>query len=169
MKDCPVRTSDVDDLKKGNGFTLEKERSRQYPAWTITDADYTDDIALLANTPAQTESLLHSLERTAGGIGLHVNADKTEYMCNQRVNISTLSWVSQKLVEKFTYFGSSVSFTENDINTRLAKAWTYIDMTSGHILMTSGHMEVRPIWWNKTLRSCPYFCVDAPHGRWLSV
>ena len=25
---------------------------------------------------AQTESLLHSLERTVGGIGLHVNAEK---------------------------------------------------------------------------------------------
>ena len=37
--------------------------------------------ALLANTPAQTESLLHSLERAAGGIGFYINVDKTEYMC----------------------------------------------------------------------------------------
>ena len=35
------------------------------------DADYTDDIALLANTPAQAETLLHSLERVAACIGLH--------------------------------------------------------------------------------------------------
>ena len=34
---------------------LAKARSRQYPAQTITDADYTDDIALLANTPAQNQ------------------------------------------------------------------------------------------------------------------
>ena len=27
--------------------------SRQYPAETITDADYADDLALLANTPTQ--------------------------------------------------------------------------------------------------------------------
>ena len=39
-----------------------------------------DDIALLANTPTQAESLLHGLERAAAGIGLHFNADKTEYM-----------------------------------------------------------------------------------------
>ena len=32
-----------------------------------------------------------------------------------------------KLVDKFTYQGSSVSSTEKDINTRLAKAWTAID------------------------------------------
>ena len=47
------------DLMKKNGFTLAKARSRWYPAQTITDADYTDDIALLTNTPAQAKSLLH--------------------------------------------------------------------------------------------------------------
>ena len=34
---------------KENGFTLEKARSRRYPAETLTDADYADDIPLLAN------------------------------------------------------------------------------------------------------------------------
>ena len=92
------------------------------------DADYSDDIALLANTPAQAKSLLHSLERAASGIGLHVNADKTDFMCfNQRGNFSTLDGWSLKLVDKFTCLGSNISSTENDINTRLAKAWTAID------------------------------------------
>ena len=50
------------DLMKENGFKLAKERSRIYPTQTFTDVDYTDDIALLANTPAQAESMLHSLE-----------------------------------------------------------------------------------------------------------
>ena len=59
---------------KYNGFKLTKERSRRYPAHTITDADYADDIAVLANTPAQAETQLHSQERAASGIGLHVNA-----------------------------------------------------------------------------------------------
>ena len=88
-----------------------------------TDADYTDDIAIPANTPAQAETLLHSLERAAAGIDLHVNAHKMEYMCfNQTGNISTLGGSSQKLVDKFTYLGSSVSSTEKDIDTRLIKA-----------------------------------------------
>ena len=43
------------DLMKENGFKLA--RSRRYPVQTITDADYANDIALLANTPAQAESL----------------------------------------------------------------------------------------------------------------
>ena len=50
------------DRMKENCFKLTKERSRRYPAQTITDADYTDAIALLANAPAQAETLLHSLE-----------------------------------------------------------------------------------------------------------
>ena len=76
--DYVLRTS-VDKIKE-NSFKLTKERSRRYPAKTITDADYADDIALLANTPAQAETLQHSLERAAAGIGLHVNAHKTVYM-----------------------------------------------------------------------------------------
>ena len=76
----------------------------------------------------QAETLLHSLERAAAGIGLRVNAHKKEYMCfNQTSHISTLNDSSLKLVNKFTYLGSSVSLTETDINTRLAKAWTAIN------------------------------------------
>ena len=80
------------DLMKENSFKLARERSRRYPTQTITDADYADDIVLLANSPAQTKSLLHSLEWAAGGISLHVNADKRQYMWfNQRGNISILN------------------------------------------------------------------------------
>ena len=56
---------------------------------------------------------------------------KTEYMCfNQAGYISTLDGTSLKLVDKFTYLGSSVSSTEKDIDTRLTKAWTAIDKLS---------------------------------------
>ena len=51
-----------------------------------------------------------------------------EYICfNQRGDISTLNCSSLKLVDKFTYLGSSVSSTKKDINTQLAKPWTAID------------------------------------------
>ena len=74
------------DKMKDNGFRLTKERRRRrYPALTIKDTDNAYDMGLLANTPAQAETLQHSRERAAAGIGLHVNADKTEFMCfNQR-------------------------------------------------------------------------------------
>ena len=81
------------------------------------DADYSNDIMLLANTPAQAKTMLHSLEWAAVGIGLHDNAEKTEYICfNQKADISTLNGSSLKLIDKFTYLGSSVSSTKTDIN-----------------------------------------------------
>ena len=127
--DYVLRTS-IDKIKE-NGFELTKKRSRRYPATTITDADYADDIAILANTPDQAETLLHSLERAGASIGLYVNAHKTEYMCyNQTGDISTLEGTPLKLVDKFTYLGSSVESTEKDIETRLTKAWTAINRLS---------------------------------------
>ena len=112
--DYMLRTS-IDKIRE-NGFKQtkkkKKKRSRRHPAKTITDADYADDIAILANTPNQAETQLHSLERAAAGIGLHVNAHKTEYMCyNQTGDITTLDGTPLKLVDKFTYLGSSVSST----------------------------------------------------------
>ena len=115
--DYVLRTS-FDKIRE-NGFELTKKRSRRYLAKTITDAD---DIAILANTPNQAETLLHRLEQAAAGIGLHVNAHKTEYMCyNQTGDISTRDGTPLKLIDKFTYLGSSISSTEKDIYTRFAK------------------------------------------------
>ena len=63
--DYVLRTSI--DIMKDNGFKLaneknkNKKKNRRYPAQTITGADYADDIPLLANTPAQAETLLQSL------------------------------------------------------------------------------------------------------------
>ena len=128
--DYMLRTS-IDKIRE-NGFELTKKRSRRYPAKTITDIDYADNITILVNTPNQAETLLHSLERAAAGIGLDVNAHKTEYLCfNQTGDISTLDGTSLKLVDKFTYLESSVSSTEKDIDTRLIK-------TCGTLLVKQG-------------------------------
>ena len=126
--DYVLRTS-IDKIKE-NGFELTKKRSRRYPAKKLPTPT-TPMIAILANAPAQAETLLHSLERTSAEIGLHINAHKTEYMCyNQTGDISTLNGSSLKLVDKFTYLGSSVSSTETDIDTRLTKAWAAINRLS---------------------------------------
>ena len=100
------------DLMKENGFTLEKVEADDTSP-NITDTNYADDIAFLANTPTEPEFLLHSLERAADGIGFHVDADKTEFMCfNLRCDISTLNGGSPKLLNRFTYLGISVSSTQ---------------------------------------------------------
>ena len=49
-----LRTS-IEKIKE-NGFMLTKERSRRYPAKTITNAVNADDIALLVNAPAQADN-----------------------------------------------------------------------------------------------------------------
>ena len=122
--------SPIDKIRE-NGFELTKKRSRRYPAKTITDADYADHMALLANTLHQAKTLLHILERAAAGICLHVNSHKTKYMCyNQTGDITTLDGTPLILVDKFTYLGSSISSTEKDIDTRLTKTWTAIDKLS---------------------------------------
>ena len=109
------------DIMKDNGIKLAKEKKLKIP-WLHRAS---------GNTHAQTETLLHSLKPAAAGRGLHVNADKTEYMCfNQRGDISTLNGSSLKLVDKFTYQGSSVSSTKTDINTWLAKVWAAIERLS---------------------------------------
>ena len=120
----------IDKIKE-NSFELTKKRSRRYSTKTITDADYADDLTLLENAPAQAETQLHSLERATAAIGLHDTAHKMEYMCfNQTGDISTLNGSSLKLVDKFTYLGSSVSSTETDIDTQLTKEWTVINRLS---------------------------------------
>ena len=90
-------------LIKENGFTLKKRkkkkkkkkaRSRWYPAETIKDADYVDNIAFLTNTPALAESLLYSLEQAARGINLHVKVNKmTISVLNEKV-LGLWNWKS---------------------------------------------------------------------------
>ena len=116
---------------KENGLTLKQARSRRYPAETITDSDYADDLALLTNTLAQAESLLHSLEQAARGVGLYVNTEKTEFMCyNQDGAIDSLSGKSLKMVDHFIYLGSNISNTESDVNIHIGKTWAAMDKIS---------------------------------------
>ena len=133
--DYTLRTL-IDKIKE-NGFKLTKKRSRRYPTKTITNADSADDIVLLANAPTMAETILHCLERAAAGIGLHVNAHKTEYMCfNQTGDISTLNGSSLKLVDKFTYIGSSLINRDRHRHTTSKGLDCY--------QWAIGHMEVRP-------------------------
>ena len=78
----------------------------------------------LANTPAQAEYILPSPQQAAGGIGVNLNANKTEFLCfkQEGAKLKLL-----KLVKNFTYLSSQISSAESDVNIRLDKAWTTID------------------------------------------
>ena len=133
------------------------------PQKTITDADYADDIAILANTPNQAETLLHCLERAAAGIGLHVNAHKTEYMCfNQTSDISTLEGISLKLVDKFTYRGKCL-INQKKTSTRGQRRHGRLSISYrlyGNITWPRKWNAVSYRQW-----SYGYYCMDAPLGR----
>ena len=91
-------------------------------------ADYVDDLALLADTSAQAESLLHGLKQAAGGISVYVNANKTDNMCfKQKGAILTRRGKPMKLVDQFPYLSSNISSTERDVNISPVKAWFAID------------------------------------------
>ena len=67
-------------------------------------------------------------------IGHHVN-ELASMSTHTKLNIytgdiTTLDGTSLKLVDKFTYLGSSVSSTEKDIDKRLTKAWIANDRLS---------------------------------------
>ena len=94
-----LRTLNANRSYKKKMTMLKKARSRWYPTDTITDANYADDLVLLANTPAQAESLLKSLDQAAGSIGHYVNTNNTECICfEQGGAISILNSRPLKLV-----------------------------------------------------------------------
>ena len=98
----------------------------------MTDADYTDDVALLANTPTPAIPLLHSREpATARGIGLYVKVNKSKDICfKQEAAISTPTDKPRKLEDKFIYLDSNITSTDRDVNIRLAKTWCAFDRLS---------------------------------------
>ena len=116
------------DSNKELGFTLSKARSKRYPAETITDVDYADDIALMSDNIQDATYLLHNIENTAKEIGLYINAKKTEFISyNHQGTIQTVEGENIKSVLDFTYLGSNIASTEKDINIRIKKAWGAIN------------------------------------------
>ena len=78
------------------------------------DADYADDLVLLAKTLVQAKWLLHILKQAERGIDLDVNSDMTESMVLNE--IVPLSDKPLKLEKQFTHLGSNISPTESKLN-----------------------------------------------------
>ena len=92
----------------------------------MTDAGYADNLVLLENASPHVKSQLYSLDQTAGGIGLSVNINRTEFIFKQEGAI----FKPLKLFGQLTYLGSNILSTESDVNISLAKAWTVTDKLS---------------------------------------
>ena len=108
------------DLNNNNGFQLHLRRSSRNPAVHLTDADFTDDLALA-----------NSLESAANCVGLFLDDTKTEYMSYTRTQSSTDNLVIKtvsghilKRVEDYKYLGYFASSSEKDFNSRKGMAWS---------------------------------------------
>ena len=93
----------------------------------MTNADYADDLVVLANTPAQVEPLLHNQWHPTERIGCYVNAphqkNPTDFVCFKWKEAGSISrGKSLKLEDQFIYSGSNNLSTESDVNIYKAKA-----------------------------------------------
>ncbi|KAI8516923.1 hypothetical protein Bbelb_055040 [Branchiostoma belcheri] len=99
--------------------------------WQSTDGEYSTANKWNDNNCNSVSSFICQVAPAARGIGLYVNAGKTEFVTfNQHGNIASLDGNSIKQVEKFTYLGSDISSTENDVSARIGKAWAATDKLS---------------------------------------
>ena len=118
------------DENKELGLTLTKQKSRRHPRNMITDTDYADDLAVLADTLKDATTLLHNIEKAAKQIGLYLNADKTEFICENQdasVGVKRLADKHIKQVLDFKYLGSYIASTKHDVNIRLGKVWSALN------------------------------------------
>ena len=109
------------------GFTLEPRRSRRYPAKKVSDADYADDLTLLADTIEEAQRFLGRLEESAASVGLHINNGKTKYMStglgSGHADIKASDGQPLEEVNDFVYLGAWIGNSEKDFEVRKAKAW----------------------------------------------
>ena len=108
------------------GFNLDRKRSRRHNPNVITDLDFADDIALVAEELEQAQDFLHCVQENAAKIGLHLNSDKTEFMSFNQVQDTVLKTVNNeniKKVDNFKYLGAWIDDTANDVKVRKALTW----------------------------------------------
>ena len=108
------------------GFKIDRKRSRRHNPNVITDLDFADDIALMAEELEQAQDFLHCVQENAAKIGLHLNSDKTEFMTFNEVQDTILKTVNNeniKKIDNFKYLGAWIDDTANDVKVRKALTW----------------------------------------------
>ena len=125
---CMLRAINGDEERLG--FTIERRRSRRIGPKTVTDVDFADDIALLAESIENARELLHRVEKSAASVGLHINASKTKVMTfnleDDSNTIQSITGEAISTVDDFVYLGSWIENTDRDVKIRKAKAWAAI-------------------------------------------
>ena len=125
MRDTPSRDRNPPNFMSGWWHTSRRSlRLDQFPPRELTHMYQISFVYIFALSKAGVLNLLVELYITRVATVIYI------YIYNQTGDISTQDGSSLKLVDKFTYLGSSVSSTETDINTRQTEAWIAIDRLS---------------------------------------
>jgi hypothetical protein len=111
--------------KGEHGFITNTRQSSRYPATTIHDLDFADDIALLENTLDRAQMQLITTAKRANEVGLQVNIKKTQALTNQNTNNRSIQLNGQDIewVDNFKYLGSMMLSSTTDIKVRKGQAW----------------------------------------------
>ena len=93
---------------------------KREPEVKLNDLDYADDIALLENNQDQAQKQLDETNKNAIEVGLEINITKTVQMIinpptTEQFKALTLNGEYIQLVSDFKYLGSTVAFSEKDI------------------------------------------------------
>ena len=109
---------------------------------TITDVDFTDDLAILADSMEQLLEALRILREEVAKVGLHINWNKTKIMAidqsSPAINspVSLDSTTSIEVVNDFTYLGSVISSNGSllpELQARLSKASSVMGRLNCHL------------------------------------
>lgn len=113
------------DLSKEKGIKIKAPLRTRGKGLFLTDLDFADDLALVAETIQNLEDLLHSLETSASQVGLYCNEGKTEFISSSANTpiLTSLQGVNIKSVKDFKYLGSYINNSESDFKTRKCLAW----------------------------------------------
>ena len=63
----------------------------------MTDTNYADDLTFLEHINAQAEFLMQCLQQAVRGIGLCVNANKTDIICFKREGAKSLKYFGRNI------------------------------------------------------------------------
>ena len=106
-----------------SAFGIKWEAERR-----LTDLDFADDLALIAETRDALQDMSSSLEVNAAKVGLRISSEKTKAMeigTQVQLNQIVVNGIPVENVDRFTYLGSKISSdgqVEADINTRMGIA-----------------------------------------------
>ena len=105
----------------------------------ISNLRFADDISMLAESSMSLQDMARNINKQGSGLGLHINAAKTETQCfskqNQVIRLS-IGNVALKQVQSFVYLGgkgTSSNSSSEDIARRIG-------------LVTGVARSLQPIW-----------------------